>query len=301
MGVGVGLAAAVGAGGCREPGVVVAAGPAALCCRGARGALASGPPAGARRIQVMSGHSKWAGIKHKKAIVDARRGAQFTKLARAITIAAREGGGEPDSNAALYNAVQKAKDASMPKDNIERAIAKGTGAGADADAIETVIYEGYGPGGVALLIEAYTENRNRTGAEVRHLLSKHGGNLGEPGSVSYLFDKRGVVIVDGSRYDEDDLLVAVEAGAEDIVADDDTLEVVTAPGDLSGVRAAIEAAGIEIESAEVLQRPSTRVELDEDSAAKLFRLIDALEENDDVGAVHANFEVSDEVLEKVVG
>jgi len=249
----------------------------------------------------MSGHSKWAGIKHKKAIVDARRGAQFTKLARAITVAAREGGGDPDANAALTNAIQKAKDASMPKDNIERAIAKGTGAGADANAIETVLYEGYGPGGIALLIEAYTENRNRTGAEVRHLLSKHGGSLGEPGSVAYLFEKRGVVLVDGDRYGEDDLLIAVEAGAEDIVADDDTLEVVTAPGELSAVRSAIEQAGIEIESAEVVQRPSARVELDEDNAAKLFRLIDALEENDDVGAVHANFDVSDEVLEKVVG
>jgi YebC/PmpR family DNA-binding regulatory protein len=249
----------------------------------------------------MSGHSKWAGIKHKKAIVDARRGAQFTKLARAISVAAREGGGDPDANAALYNAVQKARDASMPKDNIERAIAKGTGAGADAEAIETVLYEGYGPGGVALLIEAYTENRNRTGADVRHLLSKHGGNLGEPGSVSYLFDKRGVVVVDAGRYDEDDLLVAVEAGAQDIVADDDTLEVVTAPGDLAAVRTAIEDAGIAIESAEVLQRPSVRVELDEESAARLFRLIEALEDNDDVGAVHANFEVSDEILSRVVG
>jgi YebC/PmpR family DNA-binding regulatory protein len=225
----------------------------------------------------MSGHSKWAGIKHKKAIVDARRGAQFTKLARAITVAAREGGGDPDTNASLTNAIQKAKDASMPKDNIERAIAKGTGAGADADAIETVLYEGYGPGGVALLIEAYTENRNRTGADVRHLLSKHGGNLGEPGSVAYLFEKRGVVMVDGARYGEDDLLVAVEAGAEDIVADDESLEVITAPSELSAVRAAIE------------------------GATRLFRLIEALEENDDVGAVHANFEVSDEILEKVVG
>jgi YebC/PmpR family DNA-binding regulatory protein len=249
----------------------------------------------------MSGHSKWAGIKHKKAIVDARRGAAFTKLARAITVAAREGGGDPDSNAALYNAVQKARDASMPKDNIERAIAKGTGAGADADAIETVLYEGYGPGGVALLIEAYTDNRNRTGADVRHLLSKNGGNLGEPGSVSYLFEKRGVVLVDAARYGEDDLLVAVEAGAEDIVADEDSLEVIAAPSELSAVRAAIEAAGIEIESAEVVQRPTTRVELDEASATKLFRLIEALEDNDDVGAVHANFEISDEILEKVVG
>src|SRR5579872_7072765 len=154
----------------------------------------------------MSGHSKWAGIKHKKAIVDARRGAHFTKLARAITVAAREGGGEVEANSALANAVQKARDASMPKDNIERAIAKGAGGGADADAIETVVYEGYGPGGVALLIEAYTDNRNRTGADVRHLLTKHGGNLGEPGSVSYLFDKQGVIVLDGTRYDEDDLM-----------------------------------------------------------------------------------------------
>ena len=249
----------------------------------------------------MSGHSKWAGIKHKKAIVDARRGAQFTKLARAITVAAREGGGDADSNAALANAVQKARDASMPKDNIERAIAKGTGAGADADQIETVVYEGYGPGGVAMLIEAYTENRNRTGADVRHLLSKNGGNLGEPGSVAYLFEKRGMLVVDASRYDEDDLLAAIEAGAEDIVADDDALEVYTAPSDLSAVRAAIEGAGVEIETAEVIQRPTTRVELDEATAGRLFRLIEALEENDDVGAVHANFEVSDEVLEKVLG
>jgi YebC/PmpR family DNA-binding regulatory protein len=249
----------------------------------------------------MSGHSKWAGIKHKKAIVDARRGAQFTKLARAISVAAREGGGDPESNSALWNAVQKAKDASMPKDNIERAIAKGTGAGADADAIETVLYEGYGPGGTALLIEAYTDNRNRTGADVRHLLSKHGGNLGEPGSVSYLFEKRGVVAIDASRYSEDDLLVAVEAGAEDIVADEDTLEIVSAPGNLSSVRTAIEGEGIEIESADVVQRPMTRVELDEASATRLFRLIEALEDNDDVGAVHANFEVSDEILEKVLG
>ena len=250
----------------------------------------------------MSGHSKWAGIKHKKAIVDARRGAQFTKLARAITVAAREGGGDPDTNAALANAIQKAKDASMPKDNIERAIAKGTGAGADADAIETVLYEGYGPGGVALLIEAYTDNRNRTGADVRHLLSKNGGNLGEPGSVSYLFEKRGVVVVDAARYGEDDLLVAVEAGAEDIVADEDVARGRSPRrATSSAVRAAIEGAGIEIESAEVIQRPTTRVELDEAAAPRLFRLIEALEDNDDVGAVHANFEVSDEILEKVVG
>jgi YebC/PmpR family DNA-binding regulatory protein len=249
----------------------------------------------------MSGHSKWAGIKHKKAIVDARRGQQFTKLARAITVAAREGSGDIEANAALANAVQKAKDASMPKDNIERAIAKGTGAGGDAEAIETVLYEAYGPGGVALLIEAYTDNRNRTGADVRHLLSRAGSSLGEPGSVSYLFEKCGVVTVDASRYGEDDLLVAIEAGALDIEADDDVFEVICEPGDLSPVRAALAGAGVEIDGAEVLWRPSVRVELEEDDAGKLFRLIESLEENDDVGAVHANFEVSDEILERVAG
>src|ERR1700690_4019349 len=186
----------------------------------------------------MSGHSKWASIKHKKAVVDARRGQQFTKLTRAITVAAREGGGDPDGNPALALAVQKARDASMPKDNIERAIAKGTGEGADADQIETVLYEAYGPGGVALLIEALTDNRNRTGADVRHALTKHGGNLGEPGSVSYLFDKRGVVVVDASRYSEDDLIPAIDAGALDIAVDEDVFEVITEPGNLAAGRGA---------------------------------------------------------------
>ena len=164
----------------------------------------------------MAGHSKWAGIKHKKAIVDSRRGKLFTKLARAITVAAKEGGGDIEGNPRLGLAVQKAKDASMPKDNIERAIAKGTGEGADVDALEDVIYEGYGPGGVALLVEAVTDNRNRTGSEVRHIFQRNGGNLGEPGSVAYLFDKKGLVLVDAERYSEDDLMVAIDAGAEDI-------------------------------------------------------------------------------------
>jgi len=247
----------------------------------------------------MSGHSKWASIKHKKAVVDARRGQQFTKLARAITVAAREGGGDPEANASLANAVQKAREASMPKDNIERAIAKGAGTGADADNIETVVYEGYGPGGVAVLVEALTENRNRTGADVRHLFSKHGGNLGEPGSVAYLFDKAGVILVDASRYSEDDLLAAIEAGAQDIVAQDDGLEIVTEPGDLAAVRDALTQAGVELESAELTQRPKTSVSLDEEGAAKLFRLIEALEDNDDVGEVYANFDVSAEILERV--
>jgi YebC/PmpR family DNA-binding regulatory protein len=247
----------------------------------------------------VSGHSKWHSIKHKKAVVDARRGQQFTKLARAITIAAREGGGDPDGNPSLALAIQKARDASMPKDNIERAIAKGTGASADAEQIETVLYEGYGPGGVALLIEALTDNRNRTGAEIRHAFSKHGGSLGEPGSVSYLFDKRGVVVVDASRYDEDDLMVAIDAGAEDIALDEDVFEVITDPAELPQVRAALQAAGVEIDSADVSQRPKSRVPVDEGDAGKLMQLIDALEELDDVSAVDANFDVEAGVLERI--
>jgi YebC/PmpR family DNA-binding regulatory protein len=248
----------------------------------------------------MAGHSKWAGIKHKKAIVDARRGKLFTKLARAITVAAKEGGGDPEGNPALGLAIQKAKDASMPKDNIERAVAKGTGSGADVDALENVMYEGYGPGGVALLIEAVTDNRNRTGADVRHLLSKGNGSLGEPGSVAYNFDKKGVIAVDGERYTEDDLMVAIDAGAEDISLDDDVYEVVTEPSDLSAVRRALEAADIEIQNAEVLQRPKVLVPVDEETAGKLLRLIDNLEDNDDVDAVHANFDVDAEVLERLM-
>ena len=249
----------------------------------------------------MSGHSKWASIKHKKAIVDQRRGQHFTKLTRAITVAAREGGGDVEGNPGLALAVQKARDASMPKDNIERAIAKGTGEGVDADQIENVVYEGYGPGGVALLIEALTDNRNRTSADVRHAFSKHGGNLGEPGSVSYLFDKRGVVVVDASRYNEDDLMAAIDAGAEDISLDDDVFEIVTEPADLTAVRGALVDAGVDIESADVTQRPKSRVPLQETDAARLMKLIDALEESDDVDAVHANFDVDADVLERIAG
>ncbi len=249
----------------------------------------------------MSGHSKWHSIKHKKAIVDQRRGQHFTKLARAVTVAAREGGGDPDGNPGLALAIQKARDASMPKDNIERAIAKGTGEGVDADQIETVLYEGYGPGGVALLIEALTDNRNRTGADVRHALSKHGGSLGEPGSVSYLFDKRGVIVVDASRYDEDELIVAIDAGAQDIALDEDVYEIVTEPGALGPVRQALRDADVEIESADLTQRPKVRVPIEEADAARLMRLIDVLEESDDVGAVHANFDVDAAVLERIAG
>ena len=249
----------------------------------------------------MAGHSKWAGIKHKKAIVDARRGKLFTKLARAITVAAKEGGGDPDGNPSLGLAIQKAKDASMPKDNIERAIAKGTGAGADAEALETVLYEGYGPGGVAILVEAVTDNRNRTGADVRHTFAKAGGNLGEPGSVAYLFDTRGVAVVDAERYSEDDLLPAIEAGAEDIALDEDVFEVLSEPADVAAVRQALTDAGIEVQSSEVAQRPKTTVPLDEEGARKVLKLIDALEDNDDVDTVHANFDVSAEVMEAIAG
>jgi YebC/PmpR family DNA-binding regulatory protein len=249
----------------------------------------------------MAGHSKWAGIKHKKAIVDSRRGKLFTKLARAITVAAKEGGGDVVGNAALALAVQKAKDASMPKDNIERAIAKGTGEGADMDALESVLYEGYGPGGVAILVEALTDNRNRTGSEIRHAFNKHGGNLGEPGSVAYLFDKKGVVVVEGDRYTEDDLMPAVDAGAEDIVLDDDVFEIITEPSELAAVRAALVDAGIEVADAEVMQRPKTRVPLDEDGATKVMRLIDTLDDLDDTDTVHANFDVPAEIMERVAG
>jgi YebC/PmpR family DNA-binding regulatory protein len=247
----------------------------------------------------MAGHSKWASIKHKKKAVDAKRGALFTKLTRAITVAAREGGGDPEGNPALGLAVQKAKDASMPKDNIERAIAKGTGADADAEAFETVLYEGYGPGGVAILVETLTDNRNRTGSEVRHMFTKHGGNLGEPGSVAWTFEKKGEIVVDGSRYSEDDLLVAIDAGAEDVGLDGDVWEVVTGVAELTAVREALEGAGVQLESVELVQRPTTRTPVEEDRVATLMRLIEGLEDSDDVQAVHANFDVDSEVLERV--
>jgi YebC/PmpR family DNA-binding regulatory protein len=189
----------------------------------------------------------------------------------------------------------------MPKDNIERAIAKGTGEGTDLDALESILYEAYGPGGVAILIEAVTDNRNRTGADVRHVLGKHGGTLGEPGSVAYLFDKKGVAVVDAGRYGEDDLMVAIDAGAEDIAVDDDVFEITSEPSDLTAVRRALDEAGIEVESAEVAWVPKTRVPVEEEQAAKLLRLTDALEDNDDVNAVHANFDVDADVLERIAG
>ena len=246
----------------------------------------------------MAGHSKWAQIKHKKKAVDAKRGKLFTKLGRAIQVAARDGA-DPAGNPALANAIQKAKDARMPKENIERAIAKGSGTGTDADAIETVLYEGYGPGGVAILVEALTDNRNRTGSEIRHAFSTHGGSLGEPGSVAWLFEKKGEIALEAARYSDDDLMPAIDAGAEDVTRDGDVLEVVTAPADLAAVRTALEGAGVELDSAELVMRPKTRIEVDEDRAGSLIGLIETLEDHDDVAAVHANFDLAAELLERL--
>ncbi len=248
----------------------------------------------------MSGHSKWASIKHKKAATDAKRGQLFTKLARAITIAAREGGGDPDSNFTLAAAIEKAKSYSMPKDNIERAIVRGTGEGSGDEQIERVVYEGYGPGGAALLVEALTDNRNRTGAEIRHTFDRHNGNLGEPGSVAWQFEKKGIVLVDGERYSEDDLIGAIDAGAEDVARDGDVFKVTAEPADLTAVRTALEGSGVEIESSELAMEPNAVVEIDEESEARaLVRLMESLDDHDDVEAVHANFDIPEALLEQV--
>jgi len=248
----------------------------------------------------MSGHSKWASIKHKKAATDAKRGKLFTKLARAITVAAREGGGDPEGNATLATAIQKARDQSMPKENIQRAIDRGTGEGADGAAIERILYEGYGPGGVAILVEALSDNRNRTGSEIRHAFDRHGGSLGEPNSVAWNFEKRGVVLVDGEDYDEDDLMVAIDAGAEDVIDDDGTYRVLTAPTDLAAVRAALDDAGVAIVSSDIAMDPKNTVDVEEGGAKTLLNLIEALEDHDDVDAVHANYEMSQETMEKAL-
>ena len=250
----------------------------------------------------MSGHSKWSSIKHKKGAADAKRGKLFSKLARSIIVAAKEGGADPANNLALQNAIEKAKSYSMPKDNIDRAIAKGSGADADADAFETIMYEGYGPEGVAVIVEALTDNRNRTAADVRHLFAKHGGNLGATGAVAWQFERRGVVVVDAARVDEEELLlVAADGGADDVAEDGSTFQVTSAPEQLSAVRSAIEAAGISVESAELQLLPKTTVAVeDETKARQVMRLIDALEENDDVQDVYANFDIPEQVLEAVL-
>jgi YebC/PmpR family DNA-binding regulatory protein len=247
----------------------------------------------------VSGHSKWSSIKHRKAAVDAKRGQQFTKLARAIAVAAREGGGDPDGNPTLATAIQKARDASMPKDNIQRAVDRGTGAGSEGEAIERIVFEGYGPAGVAILIEALTDNRNRTSADVRFAFTRHNGSLGEPGSVAWIFEKRGALVVDGTRYGEDDLIAAIDAGAEDVREDDDLLRVLCDPGDLSAVREALEGAGVEVQSTELAMEPKSTVEVKGNDAKALLALVEALEEHDDVNEVHANFDIPSEVLERL--
>jgi YebC/PmpR family DNA-binding regulatory protein len=249
----------------------------------------------------MSGHSKWSSIKHKKGAADAKRGKLFSKLSRAIIVAAREGGPDPDGNASLATAIQKARDGSMPKDNIERAIARGAGTATDGEVFENVTYEGYGPEGVAVFVEALTDNRNRTAAEVRHVFAKHEGNLGTSGAVAWLFERKGVLIVPANVAEEDELmLVAADGGAEDIELDGSSFQVISAPDDLAAVRAALDAAGIAYESAELTMLPKTTVSVeDESSAKKLIRLMDALEDNDDIQAVYANFDIPEGILERV--
>jgi YebC/PmpR family DNA-binding regulatory protein len=249
----------------------------------------------------MSGHSKWSSIKHKKGAADAKRGQLFTKLTRALIVAAKDGGPDPASNLALQNAIEKARDASMPKDNIERAIARGSGTGADAASYEHISYEGYGPGGVAVYVDVLTDNRNRTAGEVRHTFARHDGNLAESGAVAWLFERKGVVLVDRDSTDEEELtLAAADAGAEDVAEEGSSFEVTCAPEDLHSVREALEAAGFAVTDAEVTMLPKTTVEIEEESVArKVLKLIDGLEENDDIQDVYANFDIPEHVLEAV--
>jgi YebC/PmpR family DNA-binding regulatory protein len=250
----------------------------------------------------VSGHSKWSSIKHKKGAADAKRGKLFSKLSRAIIVAAKEGGADPAANLALQNAIEKARSYSMPKDNIERAIAKGAGEGTDGSSFETVVYEGYGPEGVAVLVEALTDNRNRTASEVRHLFTRHGGNLGATGAVAWQFERRGIVLVDAVGIDEDELvLAAADAGADDVDRDGSTFQVLAPPESLSVVRSVLEAAGFSVESAELSMVPKTTVAIgDEAVAKKVVRLVEGLEDNEDVQDVYANFDIPEAMLEAVV-
>jgi YebC/PmpR family DNA-binding regulatory protein len=249
----------------------------------------------------MSGHSKWATTKHKKAVVDARRGQLFAKLIKNVEVAARMGGGDPSGNPTLYDAIQKAKKSSVPNDNIDRAIRRGAGLEAGGAEYQTIMYEGYAPGGVAILVECLTDNRNRAASEVRTAMTRAGGSMADAGSVSYLFNRKGVVIVpkaDGLT--EDDVLAAVlESGAEEVNDLGEAFEVVSEAGDLVPVRTALQDAGIDYESAEASFLPTVTVAVDEGTARRVFRLIEALEDSDDVQNVYANFDVSDEIMEKV--
>jgi YebC/PmpR family DNA-binding regulatory protein len=243
----------------------------------------------------MAGHSKWANIKHRKGRQDAARGKLFAKLAKAIEAAAREGGGDPDMNVSLANAIDKAKSSSMPNDNIERAIKRGTGESSDGASYEEAWYEGYAPGGIAVYIHVLTDNRNRAASDVRSTMTRYGGNLGEPGSVAYLFEQKGYLLVKGGE--DEVMLAALDAGAEDVrEGGDGTYEVICAPTDLKTVRSGIEGAALTVESAEVTQLPSTTLPLEADMAGRVFRLVEALEDLDDVQDVFANYDVSDEVM-----
>lgn len=249
----------------------------------------------------MSGHSKWATIKRKKGAADAKRGQLFSKLSRAIIVAAKEGGPDPEANSSLAGAIQKARDNSMPKENIQRAIERGAG-GSDGDAYESITYEGYAPGGVAVICAILTDNRNRTASDLRHIFTKNGGALGTPGSVAWQFDRRGVIMVDASSTDEDTLMdVAISAGADDISLDGEQWQVTTEPGALMSVRAGLDQSGIAVASAELTMLPKTTVAPTEKEARQILRLVDALEENDDVQDVYANFDISEEILEAVAG
>jgi YebC/PmpR family DNA-binding regulatory protein len=249
----------------------------------------------------MSGHSKWSTIKRKKGAADAKRGALFGKLSKAITVAAREGGGDAEMNPALHLAIQRAKDSNMPNDNIQRAIDKGTGAGADAETYERITYEGYAPGGVAVMVDVLTDNRNRAASDVRYIFSKNGGKLGTSGSVAYLFERKGVILVPEGSTDEDELMeVALEAGAEDVEEQENDYRVVTTAEDFTAVREALRAADIPYENAEITMVPQNSIDLEAGTAKQTLRLIDALEENDDVQEVYANFDISDEVMSVVV-
>ncbi|MET8825393.1 YebC/PmpR family DNA-binding transcriptional regulator [Streptomyces sp. NPDC004610] len=248
----------------------------------------------------MSGHSKWATTKHKKAVIDAKRGKLFAKLIKNIEVAARMGGVDVEGNPTLYDAVQKAKKQSVPNKNIDSAIKRGGGLEAGGADYETIMYEGYGPNGVAVLIECLTDNRNRAASEVRVAMTRNGGSMADPGSVSYLFHRKGVIIVPKGELTEDDVLGAVlDAGAEEVNDLGESFEVISEATDLVGARTALQEAGIDYDSAEANFVPTMQVELDEDGAKKIFKLIDALEDSDDVQNVFANFDVSDEVMEKV--
>lgn len=253
----------------------------------------------------MSGHSKWATTKHKKAVIDARRGKMFAKLIKNIEVAARMGGGDPAGNPTLYDAIQKAKKSSVPNDNIDRAVKRGSGAEAGGADYTTIMYEGYGPSGVAMLIECLTDNKNRAAMEVRTAMSRNGGSLADPGSVSFLFNRKGVVVVPtaqdgGKNVSEDDVLEAtLDAGAEDVNDLGEAFEVVSEPTDLVAVRSALQAAGIDYDSAEAQFVPDMQVELDKEAAGKMFRLVEALEDLDDVQNVFANYDVPDAVLESL--